>query len=103
MTDWTQEARELLVDYGFLFPARYSETVSSLATALAAVDAAAYERGKMEERERCAVLCEETAMTSPYGNLRPTHDIYLPEPSHHKEDKSHHTGMGYAALLRNQL
>ena len=69
-----------------------------IATALAA----AYERGKMEERERCAVLCEDTAMTSPYGNLKPTHDIYLPEPSHHKEDKSHHTGMGYAALLRNQ-
>lgn len=51
------------------------------------------------ERERCAKLCAETSMGTPYGGSKPTHGRYLADPA----VDEFHVGTGYAALIRHGL
>ncbi len=49
------------------------------------------------ERERCAKLCETTAMCVPYSGTVQTHGRYVPDEA----IDAFHQGAGYAALIRD--
>lgn len=53
-------------------------------------------RAILAERERCARLCAETIMCTPYGGTKPTHGRYVPD----KAIDEFHVGTGYAVLIR---
>ena len=86
------EARKLLKGSGFWSGKSGNEIIQAIATALAS--------SEQRERERCAKICEDNTMTTPYGTSKKTHDIYAAMPSMHREDNSHHVGLGYASLIR---
>ena len=53
-------------------------------------------RAILAERERCAKLCAETIMCTPYGGTKPTHGRYVPGEA----VDEFHAGTGYAVLIR---
>lgn len=58
-----------------------------------------FERAILAERERCARLCEDTAMVVTSGRAKPDFGIYSGEPADMTAGNTH-PGVGYAAFIR---
>jgi len=56
-------------------------------------------RAILAERERCARLCEDTAMVVTSGRTKPDFGIYSGEPADMTAGNTH-PGVGYAAAIR---
>lgn len=72
MTDWNEKARELYLNHCF-YGSTEPEFIQAIATALAAVDDAAYERGRMEEREQNARILADPCVQK----LRPDEPFFV--------------------------